>query len=46
MIDWVEFGKTMQYDEKLQHVYQLSGFGDLIYCEAFVYMQDFDIVYP
>ncbi|KAK8803704.1 hypothetical protein WA158_001398 [Blastocystis sp. Blastoise] len=39
-----EFGKTMEYGEKLQYIYQLTGYGDNVYCEAFVYMQEFDII--
>ena len=39
-----EYDKDLTYNEKLDHVHQLTGFSDPVYCEAIVYMKDFDIV--
>ena len=39
-----EYDKDLTYNEKLERVHQLTGFSDPVYCEAIVYMKDFDIV--
>ena len=39
-----EYDKDLTYNEKLERAHQLTGFSDPVYCEAIVYMKDFDIV--
>ena len=41
---YVEYDKEISFNEKLEKVHQLTGFSDPVYCEAVVYMKDFDIV--
>ena len=41
---YIEYDKEISFNEKLEKVHQLTGFSDPVYCEAVVYMKDFDIV--